>query len=92
MVFWIPLMIIAALFLATIAWSAIETFFEENVNDNSKYVTIIRERIADGNVKVIAGVFDSRDNVTATQAWEGEKLDEELENIFGQQDQITHML
>ena len=90
--FWIPLMILGALFFATIAYEAVKYFLESNITDNSKYIQLIRQKIESGNVRVIAGVFDNHNNQTAQQAWEGESLDSELESVFNGNDRVTHVL
>jgi len=85
-------MIIAALFVAVIAFSAINEFFDANVTDDSRYIQLVKERIDNGNVKVIAGVFDANEKIMATQSWEGEKLDDELEAVFNGQEYVLRVL
>jgi len=81
MVWWLIPAILGVIFVVGIALSTINDWFIENQTVNSSYGEIIRERLKDGNYKVVAGVFNRSGNCTAQQAWEGE-LDSDLQQAF----------
>jgi hypothetical protein len=79
---------LAALFVATLALGEVFGWFEENTAVDSEYGALIKERLANGNYRVVAGIFDKRDVQTAVNEWETEELDEDLEEYFGPYDHI----
>lgn len=80
--------VIAAIVLVRLTWRVISNWFSHNIDQSSAYGTLIKEKLSNGNCKVIGGVFDSQGTCTAAQAWETDELDDELEAVFSESDQV----
>ena len=87
MVWWWVLAAGAALLFAAIALDTITDWIEENQQIDSSYGEVIRTKLRDGDYRVVAGIFDTRGNCTAQQAWEGE-LEDDLSAQFHGRDTI----
>lgn len=79
---------IAALFVVSLALGEVLGWFDDNTTVSTQYGELIKERLANGNYRVVAGVFDKRGVRTAKNAWETEELDEDLEEYFGHRNRI----
>ena len=85
---WWLLLGIGALLVVGLALSDVFGWFEDNTTVSTEYGGLIKERLASGNYKVVAGVFDRHDNCTAAHEWETDELDEDLREYFGPYDEI----
>lgn len=75
--------LVVALFILELTWSAIQNWMKTHTSASSSHVELIKEKLASGNFRVVAGVFSSSGKCTAKQAWEADKLDDELRKTFG---------
>jgi hypothetical protein len=71
-----------------LALSNIMDWFHRNKTATSDYGELIKEKLADGNYRIIGGIFDKRGYQIASQTWETEKLDSDLQQRFGNKDRI----
>lgn len=81
-------LLIAGAVLAVLAWDEVSNWLNANTDSYSQYGELIKERLANGNYKVVAGVFNKHKNKTATNSWEAEELDSELESKFNRKNRI----
>ncbi len=88
MFLWLILGAVAGLFIITLTWTAISEWFAQNKTVNSTYGQLIKKKLANGNYKVIAGIFNKSGTRTAIQAWETDELDEQVNDKFGNSNQI----
>jgi hypothetical protein len=91
MVWWWILGGIGALLVASIALSAINDWFSANTDELSDYGEIVRTKVREGEYRVVAGVFNHKQNRTAQCEWEGD-IDEELKAAFGTKNSIRVQL
>ena len=56
-----------------------------NIND---YAELIKQKMNDGNVKIVAGVFTRNNVKIASEEFVAESLDEELKKLFGNKDKV----
>jgi hypothetical protein len=82
-------LLVGATLLAILSWSDISSWFHTNTTRVSQYGEIIKERLASGNYKVVAGIFDKRNNRTANTTWTAREIDESLRNKFTGSNQIV---
>jgi len=82
--FWPILLGIAVVFIsiAYLTWKILEDWSTGNVTNESSCVAFIKERLANGDYKVVAGVFDQREELQTATGWETEELETELEQEF----------
>ncbi len=82
--FWSILLGIAVtlLWIACLTWKILENWTTENVINDSSCIAIIKERLANGDYKVVAGVFDQREELQTASGWKTEELENELEEEF----------
>lgn len=91
-------MSVAALVVAVLAWSTVNEWVKANTNSKSKFAGLIKERMKDGTYKVVSGVFEKkwfRNKAGKRQtmnAWEVERIDSDLEELFDGQDQVIWQL
>ena len=76
-------LLLAGAVVACLPWSEISSWLTSRKNSVSDYAEIIKERLSNGNYKVIAGVFNKHGVKTSAQTWEAKDLDTELESKFG---------
>lgn len=87
MVWWWLAAGIAALFIVGLALSRVMDWFADNRIGN-EYGIMMRERLASGNYRVVAGVFDKHETMTAVQSWEAEALEGDLDQFFEGHDRV----
>ena len=91
-IWWDILTILAAASVAIIITrlmlSTVLDWFRRNKVINSGYGALIKQRLATGNYKVVAGVFNKLGVKTASQTWEANELGDDIENYFGNRDHI----
>lgn len=72
---------------ATLAFSVISDWIGGNTDQNSETAALLKERLDSGNYKIIAGIFNRQGTMTATQAWEVDECDEQLNDLFSRADE-----
>ena len=85
---WWPLIAISALFIVRLALSKILDWFQNNKTSTSSYGELIKERLASGDYRVVAGIFDKRGIKTANTSWEADELDDDLKQYFKGRDRL----
>jgi hypothetical protein len=85
---WLIPVAIAALLAVALTLSVVFDWFGENVVSDTTHGELIRERLRNGNFRVVAGVFNTRGEVTSAQEWETERIDSDLAGYFGPHDHI----
>jgi hypothetical protein len=80
-----PITIAALLLLGSaataVSFAAIERWIDQNKVPNGT-AEIIRQRMTNGKVMVITGIFDSQGHRLASKTWQGRRLDSVLEARF----------
>ena len=79
---------IAAAFVVAIVWDDILEWMQGEKVKDSAYGMLIKERLDNGNYRVVGGVFSKSGKVRAEQAWESDELDDDLEEMFGSKKKI----
>jgi len=74
--------------LVGLAWSLIEDWLKSNTTPASDHAEFIKERLNNGQYRIIAGVFDRHGGQTAHNTWETEELCDDLKEKFGHRDRI----
>ncbi len=80
--------VVAVMYLAQLTWSTVSQWFTQHKDTDSDYGLVIKESLASGKFRVIAGVFNRQGTTTAKQAWETNNLDSDLQTRFGNSDRI----
>jgi hypothetical protein len=88
MIEWIILALIGAAAMVCLTWSMINNWFSANKTPDAQYGELIRKRLETGRYQVIAGVFSSGKVRLATQKWEADSLDAEVEAHFAGRNNI----
>lgn len=73
-----------------ICWSDIVSYLRVNKLKESDITALYREKLRNGNVRVSAKIFENAHTATAhhEHTWEGESMDAETEELFGEQDEV----
>lgn len=80
--------VLATIFVVALTLSAVFDWLNANKTPDSKYGELIKQHLAGGKYRIVAGIFDARDVRTAQSQWETEQLDETLAQAFGNRDTI----
>lgn len=81
---------IGAVILAiTLNWETVTQWFTQNTTKNSEYGVLLKEALDGGHYTVVAGVFNSAGDLTATHKWEKTKLDQKLVHEFGDSNMVV---
>jgi hypothetical protein len=85
--------IAGVIFIAKIAYDAIKDWIADARDEypDADTVELVRTRLADGNYRVVSGIFEDGVKLES-QTWEGEKLDAELKAEFGRKNKIVYDL
>ena len=75
--------ILAGIFIASLAWDAINNWIARSRTPNSELAELVKSRLANGKVKVVGGIFDKHGRRESTETWEVESLDEDMQRRFG---------
>ncbi|QMW05437.1 hypothetical protein [Spirosoma foliorum] len=81
-------LLFAGAVITLLVWNDIYTWLNGNQVSEAKYAEIIKEKLDNGNYKVVAGVFTKKGATLATKAWETKELDKDLQSKFGWNDKI----
>jgi hypothetical protein len=73
--------------VAQLVWSQVENWFEEHRLAGT-VGTLVRQRIDNGNVTVVASVLRAHQPVAST-TWQAQTLSADLERLFGNRDEIV---
>ncbi|MDG1500419.1 MAG: hypothetical protein P8R48_10655 [Planctomycetota bacterium] len=76
------------MFLVKLTIKVIDEWVDQNVDENSVRVELLKERLAGGNYSLVVGVFDRAEELTAEERFEAEDLDAELAELFEVGDHI----
>lgn len=79
---------LVVLYLIELAWSTIENWIEAQRSPESQIAELLKERLANGNYRVIGNVLNRRGQSIATQAWESNSLSDDIQEAFGEYDRI----
>ncbi|MGN9913284.1 hypothetical protein ACTMTJ_37675 [Phytohabitans sp. LJ34] len=79
----IALGIAALVTAAVVSWAVIENWINSNKVSGGT-ARIVRERIASGKYRVVAGVFDQSNQLRAHNVWEVDQLDADLDRRLTQ--------
>ncbi len=82
MPWWLIPAILTVLLAGALTLSVVLDWFKGNKTSTSAYGTLIKERLANGNYKVVGGIFNAYGTRTATREWETSELDDELKAYF----------
>lgn len=74
--------------IASLAWSAIKSWFSDHTLDTSAYGEIIKNKLNNGDYRVVAGVFNRNGNRTAKKTWHAKELEDDLQYKFGSNNKI----
>lgn len=85
---WIIPLLIGLVFVGALSFAAIQSWLESNRTPDSRYGELIKQKLRDGKYRVVAGVFNKRGHATATQSWETDHLDDDLQQRFGRRSKI----
>jgi hypothetical protein len=81
----ITLLVLAAVGIAakaaTVTWRTISNWLNANRIPGGT-ARIIKERLKNGDYKVVSGVFSAQDTLRVNHAWQAHKLDSELASEF----------
>jgi hypothetical protein len=84
--------IAGAIFLAKLAWDAIKGWLNDARDKfpEAETAVLIKERLANGNYSVVAGIFNTIEDEEPldTKQWETTELDSETREIFGNEDEV----
>jgi hypothetical protein len=75
--------------IATLAWQTINTWLSGNKVSVGDSGTLIKERLASGNYRVVCGVFNSSGSQRQQTVWECSNMDSELKRRLANKDKIT---
>jgi hypothetical protein len=75
-------LLIGGAIVAYLAWSDISAWLSTKTNNLSQYGEIIKERLSNGNYKVVAGIFNKRSLRTSSKTWEAKELGQDLQTKF----------
>jgi len=78
------LLFTAGAVIASLAWSAIKSWFSENALPTTSYGELIKKKLSNGNYEVISGVFNNNTCI-AKKKWVAKELDDDLKSKFGNQ-------
>lgn len=85
---WFIPAIVAALVIGALTLSLVADWFNSHKTSASSYGTLVKERMKNGNFRIVAGIFDHHGTRTATKEWEAQELDNRLKDAFGSSDHI----
>jgi hypothetical protein len=71
----------AATSVAVISWRAVQKWINAHRVPNGT-ARIVREKLRNGNYRVVSGVFDNKGDLRSQKTWEAERLDEDLDGEF----------
>jgi hypothetical protein len=83
----IILIVTGVMSAAALTWRTIKSWIEAH-KVPSGYAEVLRERLANGKYRVVAGVFDQRGTQVARREWVKTKIDSDLTTRFGNSDAI----
>lgn len=75
--------------LAMLAWSTVSDWLRSSKVSSADCGTLIRERLANGDYRIVCGAFSATGTQRSQTAWECSDLDNELKRKFGGKDRIT---
>lgn len=80
----------ALLFLGMLCLEDIWGWFNDNKQVGADEIGIIlKEKLRNGNYKVVAGIFKNRTReIQVNNAWETEELDKSLEDLFDRKNEV----
>jgi hypothetical protein len=86
---------LGAILVVRITWKIIRKWMEKILGQKTwlfwkknRALYLVKERLRNGNYRVIGGVFNRSLELTASEKWEGAELDNALINQFDGQDKI----
>lgn len=74
--------------IAMLTWLMVRNWLSSHKNSNSDYGTLIKKRINNGDVRVVANVFSKHGTKRASQTWDAEEIDDELKRKFRHSNRI----
>lgn len=83
---------LTAIFIALLSWSYIVDWFQNRaaIKDEETVAFTLKQKLDSGNVKVIHGFFNTQaGKIVDGQQVEAEKLDSEMEEIFGDEEIVV---
>lgn len=80
--------ILALAAVTALAYKTITSWIDDNKTDVSSYATLVKERLDNGNYKVVSGIFDDSGELEVGNGWEAEELDDELEREFNEAETV----
>lgn len=75
--------------VATLSWQTVMSWFESKQVSAKDSGTLIKESLANGNYRIVCGVFNSRTDTKQATAWECSSMDYELSRRMHGKDKIT---
>ena len=77
---------------AILSWDTITGWFTQNKDINSDYGMLIKQALDNGKYTVVAGVFNSNNELTASNKWEQASLNQDTLQKFGNSDKFVFKL
>ncbi|MCL1991966.1 MAG: hypothetical protein FWG66_03350 [Spirochaetes bacterium] len=85
--------VVGVIFLAKITYDKINAYLDKaKENPNADFAELIKQRLDSGNYRVVANIFNNKEEMLDTQTWEGKNLDDALHAEFGGQNKIVYAL
>lgn len=78
-----------AVTVAELAWSTISNWLQGNRVQAGDCGTLIRQKLENGNFRVVGGVFGANRSQHNQAVWECTDMDSELKHRFSGKDEIT---
>lgn len=75
--------------VALLAWNTVSDWLRRSRVSSADCGTLIREKLADGNYRVVCGLFTASGAQSSQTVWECSALDDELRRKLGTRDRIT---
>jgi len=75
--------------IATLAWQTVSSWLNGNRVSTGDSGTLIKESLANGNYRVVCGVFNSSGSQRQQTTWECAAMDSELSRRLANRDKMT---
>jgi hypothetical protein len=75
--------------IATLAWQTVTSWLSSNKVSVGDSGSLIKESLANGNYRVVCGVFNSSGSQRQQTVWECSSMDSELKQRLANKDKLT---
>lgn len=84
---WVLGAVIVGAAAVSLCWSDISAWLSSKKKNKNDYGQLVREKLANGDVKVIGGVFNSKNELIASEEWTGSETSE-IRSMFKHKNKI----